>query len=134
MTELEALEKSVVLWTVLVERLSALQTTEIEGLDEHDLTRLKETIDLGIRNCAWRCYLCEFFTVAYDFDSDPTDVNCNACCISADCGECNIDEDNQFTELTKYGNSRIKKLRAANRMLRSMKKRRSELQKQETQK
>jgi hypothetical protein len=116
MTEIEALEKSIVLWTALIDRLSDMASEDLEQLEEDDLNELKRRLDPDIYNYACNCYMCEFF-----YDSKLGQVDCSYCCISNDCGTCNCAYKNAFEELTSAGNPRINKLRAANRILRSMK-------------
>jgi len=135
MTELEALEKSIVLWTTVIARLSRMSKGALEDFDEYSLSEMKRDIDPDIQDLVYHCYLCDFFVTDYYANGYPKSdsVDCTDCCVFSDCGQCNIDEFNQYEELLLSGRTKIQRLRSANRMLRSMKKRRSELQKQETQ-
>jgi hypothetical protein len=129
MTETEALEKSITLWTALIDELSKMSQLELRELSEYALNDLKHNLDPDSADCTWNCYLCEFFTAP---DESEFIVDCDSCCISYDCGQCNQDNDNEFERLTSEGMPRITKLRAANRILRSMKARLLKLQTQET--
>jgi hypothetical protein len=122
MTELEAVEKSIILWESLVTKISQLSETDTVDLCEYELRIMKAEIDPNVANCTWHCYLCEFF-----YDPCMHKVDCSECCISRDCGTCNIDDNNQYQILISSEVPRIFKLRAANRMLRVMKTRRREL-------
>ena len=117
MTEQEALEKSVSLWIILIEHLSNMSAKEIKAMDEQGLIKLKEHIDQNTKNARWHCYLCHYHIGRTCF------VKCADCCIAKACGMCNGFYNNEFSNLVRRGNPRITKLRAANRMLRAMKKR-----------
>jgi hypothetical protein len=122
----EVIERSITLWTAIIDELSKMSKEELEDFRAYDLNELKHRLDPDIYNYTWNCYLCEFF-----YNSELERVDCSSCCISADCGTCNCAYGNAFEELTVAGNPRINKLRAANRILRSMKKRLTKLQTQE---
>jgi hypothetical protein len=124
LTELEALEKSIILWSELIKRLYKFKN--LEDLDESALSQIKEDIDPQIKDCMWHCYLCEYFITSKEA---PYFVDCEACCVAKTCGVCNGFPYNEFEILAESGHSRIDKLRAANRILRAMRTRKKELEK-----
>jgi hypothetical protein len=121
--ELTALNKSIALWTPLITELQALDEFELSELIEYDIQSLKEDIDINVITQLWHCYLCNAF-----WDTASHIVDCESCCVGIACGPCKEPNGNAYQILVNQDESRIKRLRAANRILRAMKARRKQLQ------